>query len=543
MIYHRLSCILFFRDILRCCCVLGRRWIPRCIPFIQIMSTYPSSTLPNFITGFISTASLEQKKCLQELLTSEIKSHTTGYDDSLLLPEVTEPPLQCEPHIDCEPSLLSEDSSSEQSVPEHISPSLSDFVEHIPELDISDELSSGLLEELTSLKLRSRGFNGKPAKVKTIWLSPSSVPYNYGNVINNPKPIRDFPNIVHLMELVNGHPGTSGDMTACLVSCMTSPRSCLNYHADNEELIAQDSDICTFSLGPSRSLDFIWATNSKGRKGIPPPPDFSIPAVNHSLNIMRPGCQQSLLHRVPPGTETGIRYSLSFRRIVPPDQTDSNETAVSNSLLQDTTSPASQRQIPPKKKITLLAGDSYFARLDEKKLGKGKEEVYNVAKGGRKISQVQQDLEAFVNNHPDVEVKTLFICVGTNDIRNCQQGINHLKPVLSNFMKSVKLLVPNAKIFLQSLLPIPANGNPKAELNVISMNNLMYNLCSRFKIFFIDVFRSFLNYHGNRNLHLFPAYDSIKKIWDIHPNKKGLGVLARHYIFLIHSKWFNPLGY
>ena len=64
-----------------------------------------------------------------------------------------------------------------------------------------------------------------------------------------------------------------------------------------------------------------------------------------------------------------------------------------------------------------------------------------------------------------------------------------------------------------------------------------------FKIFYLNVFHAFLNHRGNINSNLFPGYDVAKKLFDIHPNKKGMGVLARFYIHTIHSKWFNPLGY
>ena len=508
------------------------------------MSTHPTtlSNLPNFIIGFISTASLEQKQSLIQLLTDDLKSQSTEDQDIVSLPVDSSSELESELDIVSEPSAEIFTPPTPPTPDEPCSSNkLSDLVEHVPKLQTSNELSSGLFKELSGLKLRSRGNKGRPPKIKTQWLSSDTIPYKYGKVINNPKPIGDFPCISKVMDLVNAHPSTSSNMNSCLINCMSSANSCSNFHADDEDLIDQGSDICTVSFGPTRTLEFIVASNSKGRKAIPPPPEITLPAGNHSLNIMRPGCQQKLLHRVPPGNDPGVRYSLSFRKTVPPEN-DVRE------LLHDTATPPPEQEPrtqskPSKKKVTLFAGDSFFARLDDNKLGKGKEEVYNIAKGGRKILQIQHDIEDFVNNHSELDIKTLFISAGTNDIRNCQQGIHHLKPVLTGLLKTVKQLLPNTKIFIQSLLPIPANGNPKAEFNVISLNNLIYNLCSRLKIFYIDVFRSFLNDHGSRNLTLFPSYDSSKHIWDIHPNKKGMGVLARHYIFLIHSKWFNPLGY
>ena len=41
-----------------------------------------------------------------------------------------------------------------------------------------------------------------------------------------------------------------------------------------------------------------------------------------------------------------------------------------------------------KKKNVLLAGDSYFEHLDVNKLGKRKQSVCKIAKGGRKINDV-----------------------------------------------------------------------------------------------------------------------------------------------------------
>jgi hypothetical protein len=118
------------------------------------------------------------------------------------------------------------------------------------------------------------------------------------------------------MNLVNSNKATSGNMTACLVSCMSCKGANLNYHDDNEPLIDQDSDICTVSFGAARTLDFIRNDNNPtGRKGTPSSPELSVPATDQSLNIMKSGCQSRLLHRIPPG---GVRYSLSFRNLTDP---------------------------------------------------------------------------------------------------------------------------------------------------------------------------------------------------------------------------------
>ena len=139
-----------------------------------------------------------------------------------------------------------------------------------------------------------------------------------------------------------------------------------------------------------------------------------------------------------------------------------------------------------KKKVVLLAGDSYFHRLDEEKLGKGKQPIYKVAKGGRKIDDFLHSIKSFVDNNQNLEIKQLFICVGTNDIRHCREkSIWHLKTPLQSFFTSIKQLAPKAKIYVQSLLPIPSNGNRFRERNVLDMNRLLFGLCSKNRVFLL----------------------------------------------------------
>ena len=87
-------------------------------------------------------------------------------------------------------------------------------------------------------------------------------------------------------------------------------------------------------------------------------------------------------------------------------------------------------------------------------------------------------------------------------------------------MRTTKDNLPNAKIWFQSILPIHPNGSRYISRNVIKMNNLIYEMCSRFKIFNLNVFHVFLNHRGNVNSNLFHGYDVAKKLFDIHPNKK-----------------------
>ncbi len=424
---------------------------------------------------------------------------------------------------------------------------LVEHVSHLPGFD--DTLYNGVLTELTSLQLK-----GKGNKVLTQWLSPSNDSYNYGKIVNKPKDINKFTNISKLMDIVNQHPSTTGDMDSCLVSSFQNSNSALSLHKDNEDLMCQTSSICTVSFGAARELEFVIDGKKKNKKP-DRSTDVSLPATDRTMNIMKPGAQQVMKHRVKTGTRVSggpnWRYSISFRKIAkpgtntlpssPPKMTI-NPPKASQSPSSPTTNTRSGQQ--QKKYANLIAGDSFTARLDKCRLGKGKEEVHNISKGGSKISDVQQSLIDFSATHPLVTIKKVFLSVGTNDIRHCRNGVQHLKNSVGDLMKCTKELFPDAKVFVQSIPPIHPNGCQYTVGNVLSMNNLLYTKCSRHKLFYLDIFGAFLDVHGYRNNRLFPPFDAKKQAFDIHPSaKKGMPVLARFYIRLIHSKWFNPLGY
>ena len=191
----------------------------------------------------------------------------------------------------------------------------------------------------------------------------------------------------------------------------------------------------------------------------------------------------------------------------------------------------------------MLGGDSFTERLDANKLGKGKKKVLNISKGGSKISDVQKSLETFHNEHKDTySIGKLFLSIGANDIRHCTSGVKHLKGPVNSLIKCAKQLFPVAKIFVQSVLPLPVTRLSVAR-NVNGMNWLLYNTCSKFHVLFLNVFYDFVTSQGFRNLMYFNGPIRPGGYPDCHPNARGMGILAHHYIYLIHTKRFNPLGY
>ena len=167
--------------------------------------------------------------------------------------------------------------------------------------------------------------------------------------------------------------------------------------------------------------------------------------------------------------------------------------------------------------------------------------VINVAKGGAKISDVEVAVEKYVMDNPDAKVEKVLISIGTNDIRHCSKGVSHLKGPLKKLFKKLKTLVPVARVYVQSLLPLPFTEKDRFRVsqNVTAFNNILYNCCCYEHIYYMDIFDHFLNEWGSaRSRTLFPSSTS-----DVHPNSRGMGKLAKFYIHVIHNRRFNPVGF
>ena len=369
--------------------------------------------LPSIFIDLLKTTSLEQKHLMLKALSENIKS------------------------------LENIPASTRCSNSDPNNTDIQNLVEHVEDIGLDKSLYDSINKELASLQLKKPGRG-----VKTKWLVPSSDNENFESVFSSPKPIAKYPNICKLMEIVNNHPSTTGDMNSCLVSRFPSYKATLSLHSDNENIISQGSSICTVSFGAPRNLQFV--INGKvapnGKRDLAP--DLVLPAVDKTMNIMKPGAQKLIKHAVGQGEHTdnpsgSTRFSLSFRRVT------SEVATCENNLVDDVTAPEK-----PKRNVVLVAGDSFPARLKSDLLGKGKKDVRNIAKGGRKIDQVRQDICDFIKSNPELSVSKVFISVGANDIRYCENSISHLKNGIKNLMRTIKDNLPNAKIWFQSILPI-----------------------------------------------------------------------------------------
>jgi hypothetical protein len=83
------------------------------------------------------------------------------------------------------------------------------------------------------------------------------------------------------------------------------------WHSDDERDLEKDSSIASVTFGAKR--DFQLKLNQKGRQKI-----ITLPLASGSLVEMGGTTQREFLHRLRKGTgETGVRYNLTFRKLVP----------------------------------------------------------------------------------------------------------------------------------------------------------------------------------------------------------------------------------
>ncbi|KAL5254934.1 hypothetical protein ACHWQZ_G014399 [Mnemiopsis leidyi] len=266
------------------------------------------------------------------------------------------------------------------------------YVEYIEDFCSDSQLLDMVWEECQSMELPT-----KRSKTGSMWLSSGKAPYVYTdtNPVHKATDIASFPCINRLLSLVNLSTEVTGPLDSCLVLKYTSKSSSLSIHDDGEDFIDQEKSICSFSLGCERTLEFFdKASKSKSKC------TMSYRMKNNSMVVMRPGAQQNLKHAMRAERSSNIdddqiRYSLSFRAVSKPKQgsaPNNNTSQCQNDVIE-----------PPTEHVTLVAGDSYAARLDAVRLGKKKCKVVNVAQGGAKMDKNVQGLVPFgelSNEHP-----------------------------------------------------------------------------------------------------------------------------------------------
>ena len=421
------------------------------------------------------------------------------------------------------------------------SPDTIDNEEHIPD---ESAFFQELRDELLSLGLHNRKSNKfKKNKPASQWVLTK--PHNHPD-LKNGLALNKFKCLSKLCKITNEHDETKGIMTGANINCYRGKNSRTRPHADDEKYINQESSVCTWSLDSEREFR-IFRKKHWNEKHDDDDYLKSFTLQHGSLMFMHPGSQACTKHKVMPGDTNGrnlddeddisdLRFSISWRDIIYDDH-ECDTSTVSETNSSKNTQP---------KDTSLIFGTSISKYLDEKKLqGRRNIRVLNCSQSGAKLSDVSDQMDTLFTSekieNERLNVKNVFICVGTNDVASLRNSTpNHLYVPIVNLLKKAKTLFNGANVYVQSVLPMTVTSRYTVG-NVLYFNKLILKACAAEKCFYLDIFNNFLDKYGYNNAQLF-RLNSRTNLIDVHLNSRGLGVLAKSYIDYIRGR-FNPIKY
>ena len=260
------------------------------------------------------------------------------------------------------------------------------------------------------------------------WLTLDNEPYTWEassgkKFVNKPSNLSDYPSIMKLMEEINAKYNV--DMNSCLVTYFHDGKSSIRLHQDAEKELDCDSPICVFSIGGTRSIEFLSRFSTATES-----PLLTVSPVEGDLYLMKPGCQSLFKHRVP-RVQKGVvspRYSLSFRKKIPLQSEPKPElvpSPVKNLIAKfgggkghikfvKSSSKGSDSYKPGSKKTTtVLFGTSITSHLDCAAIGKKGRKFVNISKSGAKLCDISDMVDNFhKTNAVADDVEKVIVSVG-----------------------------------------------------------------------------------------------------------------------------------
>lgn len=411
----------------------------------------------------------------------------------------------------------------------------------IVKVDDEELFKTDLLKELESFELDKKFPHSD--KVATQWLLDEP---NSHSDLKRSLLIDNYSAINKLKSIINQHDECIGTVNGCIINCFKSNSARLRPHADDEPYIDKNTSICTYSIGATRSFG-IFEKKHKDPERLR---TYSL--QSNSLFIMQPGSQECTKHQILPSSiqnphrDSEIRYSISFRRVIPNKRSGTVNVVSNGDKEQDI---CSDNDIS-NRDTTLILGSSITKYISSNRLmGKRIVNVINLSSSGAKINDVVETLDAFFtgkhiyfNNSDAIErdkltVTNVIINIGTNDVLTSPTDTNKRYIPIQNMVTKAQSYYPEARVHLTSVIPIPTNSLDVIK-GVIDFNKMLVRICRVLHCYYIDVFDNFLDMRGYID-PIYYRYDRVRGVVDIHLSKIGLGNLCRAYIKIITNR-FNP---
>ena len=348
-------------------------------------------------------------------------------------------------------------------------------------------------------------------------------PYEYNKQSSevSPTPILCSRPMVDLLIAVNGALETN--YNSMLVNKYKDLHCHLGPHKDNEKSLDPSSPISAISFGATRRFNI--ALNGDKNS-----PKHTVNLESRSLCTMLPGFQETYYHSIAPGRkskkkERGIRYSITFRRILAKEgdeEQEVHEEAKEEDVKAEEEAPQQEITAPD----TLVFGSSLTKELDATLLSKYNKKFKVYPHSGARVNDIAKDIKRAGENRTvdPPKVTTVFLVCGGNDVGNLRKDadISDVYLDYENLVKVAKDVFPAANISIISLIPRHSRYNTHID-NMYEMNKWLDRFSREQSIRFVDIFSHFLI----KSPHSWSLNEKLFCHDHIHFNTIGNSVLAK----------------
>ena len=416
---------------------------------------------------------------------------------------------------------IQESSSPSSSSPPSPSPPLLHYnLRHDP---LSEPLVEEVLGHVKKINYSRSGTNLSP---DTFLYGSQRYAYNRRSAALSPVSIQPNTIMDKLLKTVNLTLGT--EYNSMLVNKYSSYVCCLPPHKDDEAGLDPGAPISTLSIGSTRKMN-ISLDKKKSVKYLTLTPG--------SIFTMLPGFQQSYYHEILAGDkdvqkERGVRYSVTFRRLLPPKEVPpaihspppSSSPPPPQPSAEPNTSPATSTSKDATYPDTFVFGSSLLKSLKTETLSKRGKIFKVISRSGAHACDIYNEVEKCAKQFNTSNVSTVFLQVGGNDVENLilDSDIKRIFEDIYDLIILTKQVFPVAKINFFSLVPRKASYLTHIR-NMHKFNDLLSEMCKKESIRFVDIFSFFLKKTPTMWLLDFNLFNRD----GIHLNPVGTSVLAK----------------
>ncbi len=414
------------------------------------------------------------------------------------------------------------------ATPNPVDKSLFDF-QH--DSGLNTELLADLSKHVKTLKYHPNPVN--PSSPQIYLYGSQRYSYNEQSASLTPAPIIPGSIMEQVLETVNTKLSTS--FNSILINKYKDVNCSLGFHKDDEHCLDPASPISTLSVGKATRRMLISLNASKHT------PAEEVVLTPGSILTMMPGFPDNYWHSVPAGrknigAERGMRYSLTFRKLLPSEDKHAQvptTAAVAPATTDDApvTQPDSSvpdpSYLPADKAIvdTFVFGSSLVKGLDEKLLSKHSKKFKVFSNSGALIGDIYDSVEKVVTEgeYDTTKVSNIFLLCGGNDVENFKEdAVNKFTFLTEDFEDLVwytREAFPHAKLHVLSMIPRRAKYRTHIK-NMHKVNNWLNEFCRKEGIRYVDIFSFFLvktpsiwyinkKLYNNSELHFSKIGDSV----------------------------------